>query len=275
MPLYSLPKPNSLLDSVNKSYLQYYKELIGQVSKETEENTTIKTGEIKGKTNAGAIQGSEPACKKYTNYENLPFVDLKTTKLSEYELKELIKNTTIDEKLKPLYYGVIKTKYLNTNDGEIWECPNYNLYNIGAYNSGYSPTLISKVQNQFCARTSLLNEDASYPFFNFNNFNESLDFYNSVVKGYKEVINLLTEKSNETTDAKKHAHAYTVFTLFWDQGRYYDPEGGVGVYRKEANSYGDFNTRFIEKVKEGNEPIYTDYQNYFKIFEDSYKTFFP
>jgi hypothetical protein len=88
------------------------------------------------------------------------------------------------------------------------------------------------------------------------------------------VINQLKNKSTETTNTKKYAEAYTIFTLFWDQLRYFDPSGSVGNYDKIPQNLNDFQTRFKEKVKVGNEPIYSDYQNYFKIFESAFNTFF-
>ena len=57
-------------------------------------------------------------------------IHINITNISESEIIDLINVTEeITQILKPLYYGIIKTKYLNTQNGVVWSTPNHNLFN--------------------------------------------------------------------------------------------------------------------------------------------------
>ena len=277
MPLYSLPEPNSLLESVNKNYTQYYKELILNRKKITEQPNIVNLNDINVKTNVGALQGSEKTCEEKvqnTQYNDKEFFDINITNISESEIIDLINVTEeITQILKPLYYGIIKTKYLNTQNGVVWSTPNHNLFNISALNK-YNQDLVDLyVKGLVCATTSLQNQDVPYPYFTFESFSDCFRFYNEIVKTYSSVIEKLKEKSTKTTTKEKYAEAYTIFTLFWDQARYIKEGGGNGYYGELPKSENDFIMRYNEKVIPTNVSIYQAYETYEKIFQNSFDTF--
>jgi len=284
MPLYNLPSPNSLLDSVNKDYLNYYKDLIIKNKKITE-NPVVTTNNTADK-NVGTVEGDQNTCKKVTVYPNLPFVDLSIKQITESELKDIINANNIDEDLKPLYYGIVKTKALNLTNSTIISTPNYNLYNIPA-TTEYNGAKMTDVKSQFCGTADQKNQGKPYPWFTFNSIGESLIFYHDLVKTFLNDIIKLRDNSTQTENAKKYAEAYTIFTLFWDQNKYVKLGGGEGFYENSPKSYEDytdqqtgvlyvgFKNRFIEKVKPEVKDLYETYELYLKIFEDAFKTFFP
>jgi hypothetical protein len=275
MPLYNLPNPNSLLDSVNKDYLTYYKDLIIKNKKITE-NPVVTTNNIADK-NVGTVEGDQKICRKITKYPDLPFVDIKTTQITETELRDYLKSVTqIDDELKPLYYGIVKTKALNITNSNIISTPNNNLYNISSLTGvTYNKSIMSLTEGQFCGTADQKNQGQPYPWLVFRSIESSIMFYNYLVRDFKTPIIDLKNNSSQTTNSKKYAEAYTIFTLFWDQNRYVKLGGGVGFYENSPKSYKDFKTRFDEKVKPENSNLYETYNLYMTIFENAYKTFFP
>jgi hypothetical protein len=273
MPLYTLPKPNSLLESVQKNYVKYYKDLILQTLKTSDTTAQVNISEKIAPQTPGAIKGSESECQKFEleQYNKLPYVDLKTTQITENELFELISNTSVDTVLKPLYYGIVKTQALNSIDKNVISSFNYNLYGSGAFNE-YTESLLTLVTGKVCATTALIT--TPYPYFNFNSYNDSLNFYVGVTQPYVEFINTWVDKSTETTQAKKYAQAYTVFTLFWDQTWYIKDGGGTGFYTTLPKQYIEFKQRFDEKIKPQNKNIYDSYLSYMKKYETAFKKFF-
>jgi hypothetical protein len=271
MPLYNLPDPNSLLDSVNKDYLTYYKDLIIKNKKITE-NPVISNNTAD--KNVGTVEGDQSTCKKTTKYPDLPFVDISIKQTTESELKDRINAYNIDGELKPLYYGIVKTKPLNITNSTIISTPNYNLYNIPG-TTLYNGAKMTVVKAQFCGTADQKNQGQPYPWFTFNSIDESLLFYNESVNTFLPIIKKLRDNSTQTDNSKKYAEAYTIFTLFWDQARYVKPGGAVGYYPESPKTYEDFKTRFDEKVKPENTNLYETYNLYMTIFENAYKTFFP
>jgi hypothetical protein len=283
MPIYSLPKPNSMLEAVNKSYVESYKAEILKAKEITEQPNKINENEKIKTTNVGGLQGEESECKKSVSvqYNTFEFTDIITTSISESELKTKIlglqslipKNT-----LNPLYYGLVKTKLLNSQNGVVWSTSNYNLYEINAL-LNYSADQISKLKllgsKIVCITTAQEDQNVPTPYFSFNNFEESISFYNDTVKTYEPIIESLKNTSTETDISKKYAQAYTIFTLFWDQGRYYSPTPRAGYYSNLPTSKVDFLDRYTTKVKPSNPVIYKAYNDYMKIYEDAFKTFFP
>jgi hypothetical protein len=85
----------------------------------------------------------------------------------------------------------------------------------------------------------------------------------------------LKNASTETTDAKKYADAYSVYTLFRVDGRFVSPSGGVGLYTTLPETFADFTLRKAEKINSGFSDILDIYNRYKQLFESSYKLFFP
>ena len=216
-----------------------------------------------------------------TQYKTFEFTDISTTSISESELKTKIislqsfipKNT-----LNPLYYGLVKTKLNNSQNGVVWSAPNHNLYETNGL-IVYSTDQITKLTNLgsklVCITTAQEDQNIPTPYFSFNNFEESILFYNDLVKTYEPIIESIKNTSTETEISKKYAQAYTIFTLFWDQGRYYSPTSRAGYYSNLPTSKVDFLDRYTTKVKPSNPVIYKAYNDYMKIYEDAFKTFFP
>ena len=283
MPIYSLPKPNSMLEAVNKSYVDAYKAQILKSKEITEKPKITNENEKINTTNVGGLQGEEPLCKKSlaVQYNTFEFTDISTTSISESELKTKIislqsfipKNT-----LNPLYYGLVKTKLNNSQNGVVWSVPNHNLYETNGL-IVYSTDQITKLTNLgsklVCITTAQEDQNVPAPYFSFNNFDESILFYNDLVKTYEPIIESIKNTSTETDISKKYAQAYTIFTLFWDQGRYYSPTSKPGYYSNLPTSKVDFLDRYTTKVKPSNPVIYKAYNDYMKIYEDAFKTFFP
>ncbi len=273
MPLYTLPKPNSLLEAVEKNYVKYYKDLIIQTLKTSETPVVTNLSETISPKTPGAIKGSEPECQKFEleKYNTLPYVDLKTTQITENELFELVSNSSIDAVLKPLYYGIVKTQPLNSIDKNVITSFNYNLYGSGAFND-YTDSILQLVTGKVCATTTIIT--TPYPYFNFNSYQDSLDFYAGVTQQYVDYINTWVNNSTELTQAKKYAQAYTVFTLFWDQTWYIKDGGGTGFYTTLPKQYIEFKQRYDEKIKPQNKNIYDAYLSYMKKYETAFKKFF-
>ena len=274
MPLYSLPKPNSLLEAVEKNYVKYYKDLIIQTLKTSETAAITNISETISPKNPGAIKANETGCQKeeLEIYNKLPYVDLKTTQITENELFELISNSQIDVIMKPLYYGIVKTQVLNSIDKSVITTFNYNLYGASAKNV-YTDSVLQLTDAKVCVTTALIT--SPLPYFNFNSYEDALTFYVAVTQSYENVINEWVNNSTEPTMSKKYAQAYTVFTLFWDQTWYIMPEpGATGFYTTLPQQYIEFKQRFEEKVKPQNKNIYDSYLVYMKIYESAFKKFF-
>jgi hypothetical protein len=75
---YSLPQPNSLLDTVNQNYINAYKELILKEVKTTEPITNVNTQQ--GTVQPGALQSPENICLSVTTFTTTPFVGINITK---------------------------------------------------------------------------------------------------------------------------------------------------------------------------------------------------
>jgi hypothetical protein len=278
MPLYSLPKPNSMLDSVNKSYLQYYKELILQSSTEKTTVTPITTNasDIVGQTPEGSIQGNNNVCLTGTSYPDLPFVDINTTHITDSEMKSIIKTNISSPIMQLLFYGLVKTKILNTQNEQVWSAPNNNFYNVSSTNV-YNRTLVDTYStSQVCITTALANQNKPTPMFVFDSFTNGLLFYNSVIKVYEPTISKLTGYSTFNSIIEKTADACSVFTLFYDQARYVNKNGGVGNYLVPPKEEVDFKKRIDEKLRVTNPSsvLIGDYNRYINIYKSAYNDFF-
>jgi hypothetical protein len=283
MPIYTLPKPNSMLEAVNKSYVDQYRQKILNRKNITEEPNIVKQNEKTNTTNVGGLQAEDSLCKNAVpaKYEDFEFTNISTTSISESELKDKIislqsfipKNT-----LNPYYYGLVKTKFLNTRNGVVWSTSNHNLYEINALVI-YSLDQINKLKSLgskiVCITTATEDQNLPTPYFSFNSFDDNILFYNDVVKAYSPIIEELKNSSTETEISKKYAQAYTIFTLFWDQGRYTENNPRPGYYASLPKTKVDFLDRYTTKVKPSNPVIYKAYNDYMKIYEDAFKTFFP
>jgi hypothetical protein len=282
MPIYTLPKPNSMLEAVNKTYVEYYKELILKSKNISESPNIINENEKNTTTNVGGLQGEDNLCKSAvpTEYETFEFVKINTTSITESELKTKIldQQSFIPKNiLNPLYYGLVKTKILNTQNGVVWSTSNHNLYGLNALII-YNPDQINKLKllsaKLVCITTAQEDQNLPTPYFSFNNFEENLLFYNDIVKTYAPIIEDLKNKSTETETVKKYAQAFTIFTLFWDQGRYVEANPRPGYYPALPKTTVEFLDRYTTKVKSTNPVIFKAYNDYMKIYEDAYKTFF-
>ena len=275
VPRYTLPKPNGLLESVNQNYLTAYKEFIYKTAKTTEPIKAVNTQQ--GTVEAGALQAQESLCIVNTQFNTIPFVSKNNTIISTNDFKILLNGiiSTTDEKLKPLYYGIAYTRLNNKIDNIICNAPNYNLYEISTYkftNIVYNATLAALIPQQVCITTALEGETDSKPYASFLSFKLATEFYHGIIRTYLPIIEQLKTLSTQTTDAKKYAEAYSIFTLFYVDARFVG--GGVGTYPNLPSTANDFIIRKNDKVNSGFSDILDIYNRYFTVFEGAYAIFF-
>ena len=271
---YSLPQPNSLIDTVNQNYLNYYKEQILKTSKTSEAITNVDTQQ--GTVQAGSLQAPENICLSATTFTTTPFVSINLTPITSTELQTLL-NSKISaslEKLRPLYYGVAFSRLNNKIDQVVCSAPNYNLYEISTSNN-YGGSLNGLISQQVCTTTALEDTSVARPYAAFASFDAGLEFFNLQNQAFLPIIESLKNASTETTDAKKYADAYSVYTLFRVDGRFVSPSGGVGLYPTLPETFADFTLRKTEKVNSSFSDILDIYNRYKQLFESSYKLFFP
>ena len=271
---YSLPQPNSLIDTVNQNYLNYYKEQILKTSKTSEAITNLDTQQ--GTVQAGSLQAPENICLSATTFTTTPFVSINLTPITSTELQTLL-NSKISaslEKLRPLYYGVAFSRLNNKIDQVVCSAPNYNLYEISTSNN-YGGSLNGLISQQVCTTTALEDTSVARPYAAFASFDAGLEFFNLQNQAFLPIIESLKNASTETTDAKKYADAYSVYTLFRVDGRFVSPSGGVGLYTTLPETFADFTLRKTEKVNSSFSDILDIYNRYKQLFEGSYKLFFP
>ena len=272
MPLYSLPMPNSLLDSANTNYLQYYKEILYKgISQSDVNNTTSK--DVVGNSASGGLQGNNETCQKQILFPDKPFVDMVTTFITFNELKDKINNVINESILKVLYYGIVSTKFLNELKSNVISSPNNNIYNISAtyqLNQNVSDT----IQNQICVTTALYNQEKPYPYFDFTNVESCLDVYNTIVSPFLPIIKDLINSSTLTEQSDKISYACAIFTLFWDQARYVELNGSnvTGTYNTLPSTKDDFINRYNDKYSKDTK-FTSDYDNYVKIYKDAINAF--
>jgi hypothetical protein len=275
MPIYSLPKPNSMIEAVNKNYTEYYKDLIVK-SKKVNESTNEKnlSDENANKNEeTGPVIGEENSCKNAIpeQYNTLELVDLNLTNITQSEIKDKINNLTTGAILKPLYYGIVTTKYFNKKQGVMISTPNNNLYGINALTL-YNKTLTDNYSLKIVCLGS--NNQRTYPYFAFQKIDDSLNFYNEIVKPFEPILEEIKNRSTKTEVSEKYAEAFTMFTLFWDQSRFVKEGGGVGYYNQPPKSADDFITRYNEKVKPEDGALFSTANAYLITYNNYYKLFF-
>ena len=271
---YSLPQPNSLLDTVNQNYINAYKELILKEVKTTEPITNVNTQQ--GTVQPGALQSPENICLSATTFTTTPFVGINITPITVEDLKTLLTTNipAAQEKLRPLYFGIAFTRINNKIDQVVCNPPNYNLYEISTSNN-YTADLNALISQQVCLTTALENDTSSRPYASFSDFVAPTQFIHAQVQSFLPIIEQLKTFSTNTTDVEKYAEAYTLFTLFWFEGRFVSPGGGVGVYTNLPTTTNDFITRKNDKVNSSFPDIQDIYNRYFVQFKNSYGIFFP
>lgn len=271
---YSLPQPNSLIDTVNQNYLNAYKELILKTAKASEPITNVDTKQ--GTVQPGSLQAPENICLSSTTFTTTPFISINLTPITSTELQTLLNNKipSTHEKLKPLYYGVAFSRINNKIDDVVCSVPNYNLYEISTSNV-YGGSLSSLISQQVCLTTALEDTSVSRPYAAFDTFDTSLEFFNLQNKDFLPIIESLKSSSTETTDAKKYAEAYSIFTLFRVEARFVSSSGGVGLYTTLPETKNDFTLRKTEKINSSFPDIVDIYNRYKILFEKSYGLFFP
>ena len=271
---YSLPQPNSLLDTVNQNYINAYKELILKEVKTTEPITNVNTQQ--GTVQPGALQSPENICLSATTFTTTPFVGINITPITVEDLKTLLTTNipAAQEKLRPLYFGIAFTRINNKIDQVVCNPPNYNLYEISTSNN-YTADLNALISQQVCLTTALENDTSSRPYASFSDFVVPTQFIHAQVQSFLPIIEQLKTFSTNTTDVEKYAEAYTLFTLFWFEGRFVNPGGGVGAYVNLPTTTNDFITRKNDKVNSSFPDIQDIYNRYFVQFKNSYGIFFP
>ena len=148
------------------------------------------------------------------------------------------------------------------------------MYEISTSNN-YTADLNALITQQVCLTTALENDTSSRPFASFSDFAVPTQFVHAQVKSFLPIIEQLQNYSTNTTDAEKYADAYTVFTLFWFEGRFVSSGGGVGLYTTLPSTTNDFITRKNDKVNSSFPDIKDIYNRYFGLFKNSYGIFFP
>lgn len=271
---YSLPQPNSLIDKLNQNYLNVYKELILKETKVSE--AVVNANTQQGTVEAGSLQSPENICLTATTFTTIPFVNINITTITSTDLQTLLnsKITTANAKLKPLYYGIAFTRINNKIDLISCSAPNYNLFEISTSNN-YGGSMNSLITQQVCLTTALENTNVSRPYAVFENFEKGLEFFDSLNQAFLPIIESLKNSSTETTDAKKYAEAYSLYTLFRVEARFVSPSGGGVLYTNLPTSASDFTLRKNEKVNTGFQDILDIYNRYKTVFENAYVLFFP
>jgi len=271
---YSLPQPNSLIDTLNQNYLNVYKESILKETKVSEAVVNVDTKQ--GTVEAGSLQAPENICLTATTFTTVPFVDINLTPITSTDLQTLLnsKITTALAKLKPLYYGIAFTRINNKVDLISCSAPNYNLFEISTSNN-YGGSMNSLITQQVCLTTALEDTSVSKPYAVFESFEKGLEFFNSLNQAFLPIIESLKNSSTETTDAKKYAEAYSLYTLFRVEGRFVSPAGGVVLYTNLPTSAADFTLRKAQKVNSSFPDILDIYNRYKTVFENAYVLFFP
>lgn len=212
MPLYSLPRPNGFLASVNQSYLNYWKEQILNVKKTEEATASNNVDNNNNATiNNGVTKTSEEKCTEITSYRDIQFVDVTTTQISLSELKTIL-NSLNDDLIASFLYGVAISRKSNDLKSGLLKMSNYNLFEISMRNKNYPQT------NLFNGQVCVDINGSSEPLTSFSNFDDSVKWLYDIYKPFnpliKDLVTLNKNGSNITDDDLLNAYALTQLCIF-------------------------------------------------------------
>jgi len=182
MPLYSLPKPDGFLSSVNKNLLEKYKQ---EVLKNAVQNAPVTSGavvtQIETNVNNTPLKTTEEKCLDKVNaeYASIPFEDQNDTVTTNAELKTKIETLVLNQMLGSYTYGSARININNRIADPSITCDNYNLFTIQTSNK-YPGSLSTFITKQVCI--SILNIPT--PIISFDTFENSILFYTALNQNY-------------------------------------------------------------------------------------------
>jgi ribosomal protein L28 len=271
IPIYTLPKPDSYVASINKNLLERVKV------------ETIKTGTAKWELSTGftrnpnATVNNTPlldtiaACKSNvaSEYELIPFVDSETTKTTDSILKDRLNdliNTDIIPStpllpifklLKTYLFGIANVCISNRVDSDVIFSFNHNLFSFqtsSVYGGAIADTYIAK---QTCAKVN----NYSTPIIAFDNDDQSINMAISLLGGLIPIVPEIANKITIGDNKDKYSEALARLYIETFENVMVDPDANK-VY---DGSQSKLDSGLLSEAA---------FKNYVDIFKESYGYFF-
>ena len=191
VPIYSFPRVDELVASVNKDLIQRYRQQFKskQSTSTTAENATNTTSSGTTGSNNTTSLGTTNACLELTKYEDLDFVDRVVTQVTRSELKnylQLAGMTGTNSKLGAYIYGIAGLTSSINNPGVV-QGVNNNLFGITTQIS-WPGSLASFFAGQICTQTK---QGTTTALATFDSFTDSVDFMISYLRPNVNLIEKL------------------------------------------------------------------------------------
>ena len=212
MQRYSLPKIDNLVASVNKNVLKNFKKTQQKNAPQTQTKEEIEKERNLEIDPTPAVQSSEIECSGKTEYPNVEFVNIKPTQISVNELLNIIKEKTTSKILITTLMTIASTRATNTNQGQVIQSNNSNVYGIYS-NKSWDGSLRSKILGQICAKYN----GETLPTVDFQNYTLSTDFIFSYFSSFVDVmVNELIRLNVNVDEKKSYAESITqiIYTTF-------------------------------------------------------------
>lgn len=271
IPIYTLPKPDSYVASINKNLLERVKV------------ETIKTGTAKWELSTGftrnpnATVNNTPlldtiaACKSNvaSEYELIPFVDSETTKTTDSILKDRLNdliNTDIIPStpflpifklLKTYLFGIANVCISNRVDSDVIFSFNHNLFSFqtsSVYGGAIADTYIAK---QTCAKVN----NYSTPLIAFDNDDQSINMAISLLGGLIPIVPEIANKITIGDNKDKYSEALARLYIETFENVMVDPDANK-VY---DGAQSKLDSGLLSEAA---------FKNYVDIFKESYGYFF-
>ena len=210
IPVFSIPKPDSLVASVNREIVQSYKNQIRRINNAVGPNVGVETNRVDSITNSSVKnsdkkQSTEDKCSSKAS-KPVQYVSLERQSISYKDLKTLIENnfnepTTIYTKNVKKYAFAIA--FVESGEGDKVNTLNYNLYNFKNDNSK------AKIPINYSSQVCVKEGEYYTPYIAFSDFNESITFMKRYVYTYDTLITSFLNNPTINGDLAK------AFTYIW------------------------------------------------------------
>lgn len=264
VPIYTLPKPDSFVASINKNLLERVK---SDVIKEGISKWELSTGYTKNPNltvNNTPLMDTLAACKSNvaSEYQLIPFVDSETTRTTDSVLKDrlnsLINIDNLSNKLLKTYlFGIANVCISNRVDGEVIFSFNHNLFSFqtsSLYGGNIAETYIAK---QSCAKVN----NYSTPIIAFDNDDQSINMAISLLGGLMAIVPEIANKTSFSENKDKYSEALARL--------YIETFENVMVNPDANKVYDGLQSKLDSGLLAG-----TAFKNYVDIFKEAYSYFF-
>ena len=213
VPIYSFPKVDELVASVNKDLIQRYRQQFKNkqsVSTSAQNATNSSNSGTTNSSNTTSL-GTTNACLELSKYPDLDFVDRIVTQTSRVDLKNYLQVAGMvgsNARLGAYIYGIAGLTSSVRNPGVV-QGVNNNLFGISTQITWFG-SLASLIPKQICTQNK---SGITIPLAAFDNFTESVDFMIAYLGQYNGMIDRLVQLNPNVNITFSIANALTQLYL--------------------------------------------------------------